>query len=122
MRKSSISPARIELRSVDALEVMRVTIDEIDALTVRRITRYVHSLTHIIDDLARLLSVCDGCDPDLFYHSIRPWFNGADSGTRRCFFDGLDAHPKLVVPDPMSTPARAQRRARSSTHSTCFSA
>ena len=24
----------------------------------------------------------DGCDPDVFYHAIRPWFNGADSGSK----------------------------------------
>jgi indoleamine 2,3-dioxygenase len=107
-----LTSSRIELRGVDALEVMRVTMDELfvgDALAVRRITRYLHSLARIIEDLALLLlSVRDGCDPDLFYHSIRPWFNGADSGTRPWFFDGLDAHPELVVPDELSGPSAAQ--------------
>ena len=107
-----LTSARIELRGVDALEVMRVTMDELfigDALATRRITRYLHSLSRIIDDLARLLlSVRDGCDPDVFYHSIRPWFNGADSGTRRWFFEGLDTHPELVLPAELSGPSAAQ--------------
>lgn len=107
-----LTSARIELRGVDALEVMRMTMDELfigDALAVRRITRYLHSFVRIIDDLARLLlSVRDGCDPDVFYHSIRPWFNGADSGARRWIFDGLDEHPELVLPDELSGPSAAQ--------------
>ncbi|KAH9176431.1 Indoleamine 2,3-dioxygenase [Lactarius sanguifluus] len=84
-----LTSARIELRGVDALEIMRAMMDELfvgDALAARRITRYLHSLARVLDDLTRiLLSVRGGCDPDVFYHSIRPWFNGADSGTRKWF-------------------------------------
>ncbi|KAH9061374.1 Indoleamine 2,3-dioxygenase [Lactarius vividus] len=107
-----LTSARIELRGVDALEIMRATMDELfvgDALAARRITRYLHSLARVLDDLTRiLLTVRDGCDPDVFYHSIRPWFNGADSGTRKWFFDGLDAHPELAFPDELSGPSAAQ--------------
>ncbi|KAH9037327.1 Indoleamine 2,3-dioxygenase [Lactarius hengduanensis] len=107
-----LTSARIELRGVDALEIMRVTMDELfvgDALAARRITRYLHSLARVLDDLTRLLlAIRDGCDPDTFYHSIRPWFNGADSGTRKWFFDGLDAHPELVLPNELSGPSAAQ--------------
>ncbi|KAH9016124.1 Indoleamine 2,3-dioxygenase [Lactarius pseudohatsudake] len=107
-----LTSARIELRGVDALEIMRVTMDELfvgDALAACRITRYLHSLARVLDDLARLLlAIRDGCDPDTFYHSIRPWFNGADSGTRKWFFDGLDAHPELVLPNELSGPSAAQ--------------
>ncbi|KAH8978332.1 Indoleamine 2,3-dioxygenase [Lactarius hatsudake] len=107
-----LTSARIELRGVAALEIMRVTMDELfvgDALAARRITRYLHSLAGVLDDLARLLlAIRDGCDPDTFYHSIRPWFNGADSGTRKWFFDGLDAHPELVLPNELSGPSAAQ--------------
>src|SRR6266702_3431590 len=104
--------ARIELCGVDALEVMRATMDELfvgDELAAHRLTRYLHILSRILDDIARLLlSVRDGCDPDVFYHSIRPWFNGADSGARTWHFDGLDAHPELVLPDELSGPSAAQ--------------
>lgn len=107
-----LASARIELRGVDALEIMGATMDELfvgDVLAARRITRYLHSLVRVIDDLARLLlAVRNGCDPDTFYHEIRPWFNGADSGSRRWFFEGLDAHPELSGPTELSGPSAAQ--------------
>ena len=107
-----LSSARIELRGVDALEIMRATMDELfvgDALAARRITRYLHSLVRVLDDLARLLlRVRDGCDPETFYHVIRPWFNGADSGTRKWTFEGLEDHPGLRVPTEISGPSAAQ--------------
>jgi len=107
-----LASARIELRGVDALEIMGATMDELfvgDDLAARRITRYLHSLVRVIDDLARLLlAVRNGCDPDTFYHEIRPWLNGADSGSRRWIFEGLDAHPELPVPTELSGPSAAQ--------------
>jgi indoleamine 2,3-dioxygenase len=107
-----LASARIELRGVDALEIMRATMDELfvgDALAAGRITRYLHSLVSVLDDLARLLlAVRDGCEPDTFYHEIRPWFNGADSGSRNWTFEGLEAHPELALPTELSGPSAAQ--------------
>ncbi|KAH9957122.1 Indoleamine 2,3-dioxygenase [Russula dissimulans] len=107
-----LASARIELRGVDALETMRATMDELfigDALAARRITRYLHSLVRVLDDLTRiLLAVRDGCEPDVFYNEIRPWFNGADSGSRKWTFEGLDEHPELVPPTELSGPSAAQ--------------
>ena len=109
-----LASARIELRGVDALEIMRATMDELfvgDTLASRRITRYLQSLVRVLDDLARLLlAVRDGCDPDTFYHMIRPWFNGADSGSRKWTFEGLDddAGTGLRVPAELSGPSAAQ--------------
>ncbi|KAF8502755.1 Indoleamine 2,3-dioxygenase [Russula emetica] len=109
-----LASARIELRGVDALEIMRATMDELfvgDTLASRRITRYLQSLIRVLDDLARLLlAVRDGCDPDVFYHVIRPWFNGADSGSRKWTFEGLDddAGMGLRVPTELSGPSAAQ--------------
>ena len=107
-----LASARIELRGVDALEIMRTTMDELfvgDELAARRVTRYLHSLVRVLDDLARLLlAVRDGCAPDVFYHEVRPWFNGADSGSRRWIFEGLDAHPELVLPTELSGPSAGQ--------------
>ena len=109
-----LASARIELRGVDALEIMRATMDELfvgDALAARRITRYLQSLVRVLDDLARLLlAVRDGCDPDVFYHVIRPWFNGADSGSKKWTFEGLDddAGAGLRVPAELSGPSAAQ--------------
>jgi indoleamine 2,3-dioxygenase len=109
-----LASARIELRGVDALEIMRATMDELfvgDTLASRRITRYLQSLIRVLDDLARLLlAVRGGCDPDVFYHVIRPWFNGADSGSRKWTFEGLDddAGTGLRVPTELSGPSAAQ--------------
>jgi indoleamine 2,3-dioxygenase len=109
-----LASARIELRGVDALEIMRATMDELfvgDALAARRITRYLQSLVRVLDDLARLLvAVRDGCDPDVFYHAIRPWFNGADSGSKKWTFEGLDddAGTGLRIPEELSGPSAAQ--------------
>jgi indoleamine 2,3-dioxygenase len=109
-----LASARIELRGVDALEIMRATMDELfvgDTLAARRITRYLQSLVRVLDDLARLLlAVRDGCDPDVFYHAIRPWFNGADSGSKKWTFEGLDgdAGTGLRVPAELSGPSAAQ--------------
>jgi indoleamine 2,3-dioxygenase len=107
-----LASARIELRGVDALEIMRAIMDELfvgDGLAARRITRYLHNLSRVLDDLSLLLlGVRDGCDPDVFYHEIRPWFNGADSGSRNWTFEGLEAHPELVLPVELSGPSAAQ--------------
>ena len=108
-----LASARIELRGVDALEIMRATMDELfvgDALAARRISRYLQSLVRVLDDLARLLlAVRDGCDPNVFYHVIRPWFNGADSGSKKWTFEGLDDDAgTLRVPAELSGPSAAQ--------------
>ncbi|KAI0273961.1 hypothetical protein BGY98DRAFT_1118691 [Russula aff. rugulosa BPL654] len=112
-----LASARIELRGVDALEIMRATMDELfvgDTLAARRITRYLQSLVRVLDDLARLLlAVRDGCDPDVFYHVIRPWFNGADSGSKKWTFEGLDddTGTALRVPAELSAPFLSRMRA-----------
>jgi indoleamine 2,3-dioxygenase len=83
--KSSISPAYSS--SCAALMHLRSCTSKLfigDALAIRRITRYIHSLVRIIEDLdLLLLSVRDGCNPDLSYHFICPQFNGADSGAHQ---------------------------------------
>ncbi|KAI0058769.1 Indoleamine 2,3-dioxygenase [Artomyces pyxidatus] len=107
-----LSSARIELRGVEALEIMRATMDELfvgDKIALRRITRYMHALARVVDELAALLlRVRDGCAPDVFYRDIRPWFNGADSGTRKWVFEGLEAHPEIAEPTELSGPSAAQ--------------
>jgi indoleamine 2,3-dioxygenase len=46
----------------------------------------------------------------VFYHVIRPWFNGADSGSNKWTFEGLDdeAGTGLRVPAELSGPSAAQ--------------
>ncbi|KAA1476277.1 Indoleamine 2,3-dioxygenase [Dentipellis sp. KUC8613] len=107
-----LSSARIELRGVEALELMRASMDEIfvgDSIAITRLTRYLNALAPVIDDLTRLLlAVRDGCTPDVFYRDIRPWFNGADSNAQKWTFEGLDTHPELAQPSELSGPSAGQ--------------
>lgn len=107
-----LSSARIELRGVEALDLMRATMDELfvgDSIALRRIVRYLRSLATVIDDLSRvLLTVRDGCSPDVFYRDIRPWFAGHDSGKQKWHFEGLEDHPELTYPTELSGPSAGQ--------------
>ncbi|CAE6447887.1 unnamed protein product [Rhizoctonia solani] len=106
-----LTSAKIELRGVAALSVMRSTLDELfigDATAVRRISSYLHRLSSIIDELAHLLlDVRDGCDPAVFYHQVRPWFRGATSDKRGWVFEGVDAEQAAKVPS-LSGPSAGQ--------------
>ncbi|KAF8176150.1 Indoleamine 2,3-dioxygenase [Mycena galopus ATCC 62051] len=109
-----LTSARMELRGVEALELMRATMDEAfvgDDLAMRRITTFLTRLATVIDDLQTLLAnVRDGCDPSVFYNAIRPWFRGADSdpAKRRWEFDGLDTDPSWTYPAELSGPSAGQ--------------
>jgi indoleamine 2,3-dioxygenase len=109
-----LSSTRIELRGVEALELMQLTMDEIfvgDSIAVRRITTYLQNLSRIIMDLKDLmLAVKEGCDPDIFYRDIRPWFRGEDSDPRKrkWIFEGLEDHPELDEPTELSGPSAGQ--------------
>lgn len=73
----------IEARGVEALELMRVSLDEAfvaDRVARRRIAGYLNRLAEVIKDLTKLLhDVRKGCDPKIFYWGIRPWFVGSDT-------------------------------------------
>jgi len=95
-----LASARIELRGVEALELMRATLDEMfigDKIAISRITGYLHNLASVVRDLKDiLLDVRKGCDPLTFYHSIRPWFRGADSDPahRKWVFEDVEEQPR----------------------------
>lgn len=109
-----LTSARIELRGVEALELMRATMDEAfvgDAIAFRRITTYLQGLSRVIAELKDLLLACrENCDPDVFYRDIRPWFRGADSDPRKrkWVFEGLEDHPELDEPTELSGPSAGQ--------------
>ncbi|KAH9481098.1 Indoleamine 2,3-dioxygenase [Psilocybe cubensis] len=106
--------ARIELRGVEILELMRVTMDETfvgDVIAVSRIKEYLKTIARVIGELkALLMSVKQGCDPDVYYNKVRPWFRGEDSAetTRKWNFEGLDKHPHLKLPTELSGPSAGQ--------------
>lgn len=109
-----LASSRIELRGVEALELMRDTMDEMficDDIAIRRITSYLRRLAEVVDDMTGLLlDVRNGCDPDVFYHQVRPWFSGQDSdpNKRPWVFDGIDEHPDLEHPVHLSGPSAGQ--------------
>ncbi|PPR06710.1 hypothetical protein CVT26_001376 [Gymnopilus dilepis] len=106
--------ARIELRGVEVLELMRVTMDETfvgDAIAVSRIREYLHTIAGVIDGLkAILLDVKKSCDSDVYYNQVRPWFRGEDSAENPCkwVFEGIEKYSELRVPTELSGPSAGQ--------------
>lgn len=109
-----LSSARIELRGVEALDIMRMTMDEIfvgDNLAVGRITKCLHRLAIVINDLRQLiLDVRKGCDPEMYYNDVRPWFRGEDSdeSKRKWVFEGLEDLEGIEEPKELSGASAGQ--------------
>jgi indoleamine 2,3-dioxygenase len=106
--------ARIELRGVEILELMRMTMDETfvgDAIAVRRITGYLRTISNTIEELKKLLlEVKTKCNPDVYYNLVRPWFRGEDSDEhkRKWIFEGVEEYPELHIPKELSGPSAGQ--------------
>ncbi|KAF9534036.1 Indoleamine 2,3-dioxygenase [Crepidotus variabilis] len=109
--------ARIELRGVQILELMRLTMDETfvgDDITVRRLVEYLDTIAEVVGDLKMLLmDVKKLCDPDIYYNEVRPWFRGEDSvepgqQPRKWVFEGLENDPRLSAPAELSGPSAGQ--------------
>ncbi|KAJ3798479.1 Indoleamine 2,3-dioxygenase [Lentinula aff. detonsa] len=105
--------ARIELHGVQALNIMRSSMDEIfvgDSLAITQLTTYLTSLATVIDELKLLLlEVRKECDPEIYYNVVRPWFRGEDSDTylvpgsgkkRRWIFEGAGDYTDLNMLPP----------------------
>ncbi|KAG6876916.1 hypothetical protein C0993_012085 [Termitomyces sp. T159_Od127] len=106
--------ARIELRGVDALKLMRVTMEEISVgnqTAVHRITGYLISMAKIIKELeALLMDVRKECRPEVYYNEVRPWLRGEDSATnvRKWVFEGIEDDTSLKAPLELSGPSAGQ--------------
>jgi indoleamine 2,3-dioxygenase len=106
--------ARIELRAVEILEMMRVTMDEIflgDDTAVRRVTEHLNVITNALSELKSLfLNVKKLCDPDVYYNEVRPWYRGEDSSDtkRKWIFEGVEEDPELRAPTELSGPSAGQ--------------
>lgn len=105
----------MELKGVEALELMRSMMDEMfvgDDIATRRITEYLHELAEVIRELGvMLMKVKEGCKPDVFYHEIRPWFRGEDSsseGGGKWVFEGLELDESLCRPTELSGASAGQ--------------
>lgn len=108
-----LTSARIELRGVEALELMRESMDELfvgDDIAVQRVCGYLEQLAVVINDLRELLMhVKEGCNPTVFNDEIRPWFRGRDSdpAQRPWVFEGIE-EAGIPYPTEMSGPSAAQ--------------
>ncbi|KAJ3542121.1 hypothetical protein NMY22_g3627 [Coprinellus aureogranulatus] len=105
--------ARIELRGVEALELMRQTMDEMfvgDEIAVRRISGYLKTMAGVINELkALLLDVRKECNPERYYNLVRPWFRGEDSDLkkRKWVYEGAEEEG-LAQPTELSGPSAGQ--------------
>ncbi|KIY65594.1 Indoleamine 2,3-dioxygenase [Cylindrobasidium torrendii FP15055 ss-10] len=108
-----LASSRIEVRGVEALELMRETMDEAfvsDDIAIQRISGYLERLSVVIDELKGLLMhVKEGCNPIVFYDEIRPWFRGLDSdpAKRPWVFEGIE-EAGIPYPTELSGPSAAQ--------------
>jgi indoleamine 2,3-dioxygenase len=105
--------ARMEIRGVEALDLMKLTMDELfvgDDIAVKRVTEYLDQIAIVLQDLKRiLLTVREGCDPKVFYNEIRPWFRGMDSKHSGSWtFEGIGLDPTLQYPEELSGPSAGQ--------------
>ncbi|KAJ3542124.1 hypothetical protein NMY22_g3624 [Coprinellus aureogranulatus] len=108
-----LTSARMELKGVDALDLMRNMMDEMfvgDDIAIRRITTYLEELSEVIKELGdMLLAVKDVCQPQVFYDEIRPWFRGEDSTSgQRWEFEGLELDETLTRPTELSGASAGQ--------------
>ena len=79
---------------------------------VCRITAHLHRLAQVVREMKDVLDrVREGCDPEVFYHVVRPWFCGADSdpGGRTWVFEGTESVPEMEeAPTDLSGPSAGQ--------------
>lgn len=83
--------AIIELRGVEALDLIRQISDDIliDAAAAH-ITKPLANLTILINDFKNvLLDLRKDCDPEIYYQQVRPWLRGEDSLPRKWTFQSL---------------------------------
>ncbi|KAL7907755.1 Indoleamine 2,3-dioxygenase [Trichoderma velutinum] len=74
---------RMELKGAEAVELLRLSINEIQTsnnIDVDRITTYLTQTATVIEELKGiLLTTKDLVRPEIFFNAIRPWLVGADA-------------------------------------------
>ncbi|KAH6904458.1 tryptophan 2,3-dioxygenase [Coprinopsis sp. MPI-PUGE-AT-0042] len=108
-----LTSARMELKGVEALDLMQQMMDEAfvgDDIATRRIAEYLDELAVVIKDLgAMLMQVKEGCKPEVFYNDIRPWFKGEDSTSGFSWeFEGIELDEGLCQPKELSGASAGQ--------------
>jgi indoleamine 2,3-dioxygenase len=85
-----LATTRIELRGSEALSLMINILNEGPSMVPSRLASLLHRMSAVINDLTKLLlAVRQGCDPEVFYHNVRPWFGG-QTAERPWVFEGLE--------------------------------
>ncbi|KAI5828137.1 Indoleamine 2,3-dioxygenase [Schizophyllum commune Tattone D] len=103
-----ITSARIELRGVAVLNIVKASMDAVLNGDIRAVAEQLHRLAPVVHELRVLLgSVRRGCDPTRYYNVVRPWLRGQDTGVRPWTFEGREEHG-LPVPTELSGPSAGQ--------------
>ncbi|KAK0223556.1 Indoleamine 2,3-dioxygenase [Armillaria fumosa] len=83
--------AIIELRGVEALDLIRQILDNIRiSAPAVQIIKALANMTILINDFKTvLLDLRKDCDTEVYYQQVRPWLRGEDSLPRKWTFQGL---------------------------------
>jgi indoleamine 2,3-dioxygenase len=97
----------VELRGVELLSIIEEfhSLPNVkDSASVCKVSRDLNRIANLIDDLTDVVkSVLAGCDRNVFFWQVRPWFNGADSGgptSHGWVFEGVKASETQYVSGP----------------------
>jgi indoleamine 2,3-dioxygenase len=97
-----LAATRIELRGGEAISLMIHILNEGPSIVSAHLASLLHKISGVINDLTQLLlAVRQGCDPEVFYHDVRPWFGG-QTAERPWVFEGLEDHTELKKPTELS--------------------
>ena len=97
-----LATTRIELRGGEALSLMIQILNEGPSMAPPRLASLLHKISIVINDLTQLLlAVRQDCDPEVFYHDVRPWFGG-QTAERLWVFEGLEDRGELKKPTELS--------------------
>lgn len=83
--------AIIELRGVEALDLIRQILDNIRiSAPAVQITKALADMTILINDFKKvLLDLRKDCDYEVYYQQVRPWLRGEDSLSRKWTFQDV---------------------------------
>jgi len=103
-----LATTRIELRGGEALSLMINILNEGLTIAPAHLASLLHKMSGVICDLTELLlAVRQGCDPEVFYHDVRPWFGG-QTAERPWVFEGVEDHTELKKPTELSGTSAGQ--------------
>jgi indoleamine 2,3-dioxygenase len=114
-----LSSARVELAGAKALSIMCSIAGDLsiaeknDSSTAASIAGKLREMVPILYDVKNVfVALKDDCDPEVYYHVVRPWLKGEDSSptARKWHFEGLGSpdYPDVSEPSELSGPSAGQ--------------